>query len=153
MRCNTPKDVPTHLLDNSQNYITHSGSFLRRTSLDELPQLFNIFKGDMSFIGPRPALWNQDDLMALRHENGSSSLRPGLSGWAQIHGRDEISVIEKAYLDGEYFQNISFFLDVKCLMGTIRPVLKQTGFNDSTSSSQGCQKSCSYFEQNTTSDL
>ena len=99
MKVSTPKDVPTHLLDNPESYITKIGGFLRKTSLDELPQLFNILKGDMSIVGPRPALWNQFDLIALRDENGSNSVRPGLTGWAQVNGRDELPIDVKAVFD------------------------------------------------------
>ena len=104
MKVSTPKDVPTHLLDNPESYITKIGGFLRKTSLDELPQLFNILKGDMSIVGPRPALWNQFDLIALRDENGSNSVRPGLTGWAQVNGRDELPIDVKAGFDGEYIK-------------------------------------------------
>ena len=102
MKVSTPKDVPTHLLDNPESYITKIGGFLRKTSLDELPQLFNILKGDMSIVGPRPALWNQFDLIDLRDKNGSNSVRPGLTGWAQVNGRDELPIDVKAGFDGEY---------------------------------------------------
>lgn len=127
MRTDTPKDMPTHLLDNPDQFITRSGRFLRKTSLDELPQLINIFKGEMSFIGPRPALWNQEDLMALRKENGSSHCRPGLSGWAQIHGRDELCIEDKAALDGYYADHIGFRLDLICFFGTFLSVFRQEG--------------------------
>ena len=100
MKVSTPKDVPTHLLDNTESYITKIGGFLRKTSLDELPQLFNILKGDMSIVGPRPALWNQFDLIDLRDKNGSNSVRPGLTGWAQVNGRDELPIDVKAGFDG-----------------------------------------------------
>ena len=123
----TPKDVPTHLLENPEQYITRVGGFLRKTSLDELPQLFNIFMGDMSFIGPRPALWNQDDLYEERAKCGANSVKPGLSGWAQINGRDELSIDEKARFDGEYAEKISLWFDVKCFLGTIKTVLKKKG--------------------------
>lgn len=130
MRSDTPKDVPTHLLNDPEQFITRSGRFMRRTSLDELPQLINILKGEMSVIGPRPALWNQDDLMKLRKENGSASLRPGLTGWAQIHGRDELPIKTKADLDGYYASNIGFLMDVRCFIGTIVPVIKQQGIQE-----------------------
>ena len=110
MKVSTPKDVPTHLLDNPESYITKIGGFLRKTSLDELPQLFNILKGDMSIVGPRPALWNQFDLIALRDENGSNSVRPGLTGWAQVNGRDELPIDVKAGFDGEYIKKMSIIL-------------------------------------------
>lgn len=127
MRTDTPKDVPTHLLSNPELYITRMGRFLRRTSLDELPQLFNILAGHMAFIGPRPALWNQFDLIALRDKYGANDLRPGLTGWAQINGRDELEIDAKAKLDGEYAQKLSFAFDVKCFFGTITAVLRSDG--------------------------
>lgn len=141
MRIDTPKDQPTHLLENPDQYITRSGRFLRKTSLDELPQLINILKGEMSLIGPRPALWNQYDLMDMRSENGSSRCRPGLSGWAQIHGRDEIPVTQKAALDGYYADHVSFGMDIRCLFGTILPVLLQKGFQEGVSEKK---QYCSY---------
>ena len=127
MRGDTPHDVPTHLLKNADSYITKSGAFLRRTSLDELPQIYNIVAGQMSIIGPRPALWNQYDLLAERDKYGANDVRPGLTGWAQIHGRDELEIAEKAKLDGWYVEHISFGLDVKCFFGTITAVLKHDG--------------------------
>lgn len=127
MRTDTPKDMPTHLLSDPTRYITKSGAFLRKTSLDELPQLFNILMGHMSVIGPRPALWNQEDLIALRDEYGANDVMPGLTGWAQINGRDELPLDVKARLDGEYAQNISFAFDVKCFFGTVKSVLSHDG--------------------------
>lgn len=127
MKMETPKDVPTHLLDNPQQYITRVGSVLRRTSLDELPQIFQIFTGKMSIIGPRPALWNQDDLIAERDMYGANDVRPGLTGWAQINGRDELPIPVKAKYDGEYVQNMSFLFDCKCFFGTILSVLRHDG--------------------------
>lgn len=127
MRIDTPKDCPTHLLKNPAQYITKVGKFLRKTSLDELPQIFNIFKGDMSVIGPRPALWNQDDLIAERDKYGVNELKPGLTGWAQVNGRDELPISVKAKLDGEYVEKISFIFDVKCLFLTIVSVFKSDG--------------------------
>lgn len=127
MRIDTPKDCPTHLLKNPAQYITKVGKFLRKTSLDELPQIFNIFKGDMSVIGPRPALWNQDDLIAERDKYGANELRPGLTGWAQVNGRDELPISVKAKLDGEYVEKVSFIFDVKCLFLTIVSVFKSDG--------------------------
>lgn len=127
MRIDTPKDCPTHLLENPDQYITKVGKFLRKTSLDELPQIFNIFKGDMSVIGPRPALWNQDDLIAERDKYGVNELKPGLTGWAQVNGRDELPIPVKAKLDGEYVDRISFAFDVKCLLLTIVSVFKSDG--------------------------
>lgn len=123
----TPHDIPTHLLENPEQYITRVGKFLRKTSLDEIPQLWNILKGDMSIIGPRPALWNQDDLVAERDKYGANDVRPGLSGWAQISGRDELEIPVKAKLDGEYVENLSFGFDCKCFFGTIAAVLKSDG--------------------------
>ena len=127
MRTDTPKDMPTHLLANPDQYITRVGRFLRKTSLDELPQLFNILLGHMAIIGPRPALWNQFDLIAERDKYGANDVRPGLTGWAQINGRDELEIDVKARLDGEYVQNLSFAFDVKCFFGTIRAVLNRDG--------------------------
>ena len=127
MRIDTPKDMPTHLLTNPEQYITPVGRFLRRTSLDELPQLFNILLGHMAIIGPRPALWNQFDLIAERDKYGANDIRPGLTGWAQINGRDELEIAEKARLDGEYVKNLSFAFDVKCFFGTIKAVLCSDG--------------------------
>ena len=127
MYADTPRDVPTHLLDNPDRLITPVGRFLRRTSLDELPQLFNILKGDMSIVGPRPALWNQDDLIAERDKYGANACVPGLTGYAQIHGRDELPIPEKARLDGYYAKNMGFGLDVKIFFGTIFSVLRSDG--------------------------
>lgn len=127
MRTDTPKDMPTHLLADPDQYITRVGRFLRRTSLDELPQLFNILMGHMAIIGPRPALWNQFDLIAERDKYGANNIRPGLTGWAQINGRDELEIDEKARLDGDYVQNLSFDFDVKCFLGTILAVLSRDG--------------------------
>ena len=127
MRTDTPKDMPTHLLTDPQQYITRVGRFLRKTSLDELPQLFNILLGHMAIVGPRPALWNQFDLIAERDKYGANDVRPGLTGWAQINGRDELEIDVKAKLDGEYVQNLSFPFDVKCFLGTIKVVLCRDG--------------------------
>ena len=127
MRIDTPKDMPTHLLANPEQYITRVGKFLRKTSLDELPQLLNILKGDMAIIGPRPALWNQFDLIAERDKYGANDIRPGLTGWAQINGRDELEIDVKAKLDGEYVERLSFLFDVKCFLGTITAVLRSDG--------------------------
>jgi O-antigen biosynthesis protein WbqP len=127
MYSETPANMPTHLLSDPQRWITPSGKILRKTSLDELPQIWCILKGDMSIIGPRPALWNQDDLVAERDKYCANDIRPGLSGWAQIHGRDELEIPEKAKLDGYYTQNLSFGLDVKCFFGTILSVLRHDG--------------------------
>ncbi len=127
MYVDTPHDMPTHLLDDPDAFITKVGHFLRKTSLDELPQLFNILLGQMAVIGPRPALWNQDDLIALRDEYHANDVRPGLTGWAQIHGRDELEITTKAKLDGYYVDHLGFLLDVKCFFGTITSVLKHEG--------------------------
>ena len=127
MRIDTPRDMPTHMLQNPEQYITRMGKFLRKTSLDELPQLFNIFAGHMSVIGPRPALWNQYDLLEERDRYGANDIRPGLTGWAQINGRDELEIPVKAKLDGEYAQNLTFAFDCKCFFGTIFKVLRHEG--------------------------
>lgn len=127
MKMNTPKDTPTHLLANPQQYITRVGRVLRKTSLDELPQIFQIFTGKMSVIGPRPALWNQYDLIAERDKYGANDVRPGLTGWAQINGRDELPIDVKARFDGEYVQNMSFLFDCRCFFGTIVSVLRHDG--------------------------
>lgn len=119
MRMETPKDTPTHLLEDPEQYITNVGRFLRKTSLDELPQIGNIFVGQISLIGPRPALWNQYDLIAERDKYGANNVLPGLTGWAQINGRDELTIEDKARLDGDYVRNISFWMDVKCFFRTI----------------------------------
>ena len=125
MRTDTPKDCPTHLLSNPDQYITKIGKFMRKTSLDELPQLFNILKGDMAIIGPRPALWTQYDLIEERDK--ANDIKPGLTGWAQINGRDELEIDVKAALDGEYVEKMSFLFDCKCFFGTITSVLKSDG--------------------------
>lgn len=127
MRIDTPHDMPTHMLANPDQYITKMGHFLRKTSLDELPQLWNIFVGDMAVIGPRPALWNQFDLLAERDKYKANDVRPGLTGWAQIHGRDELEIADKARLDGYYVEHLSFWMDVKCFFGTIKAVLDHDG--------------------------
>ena len=127
MKMETPHDMPTHLLENPDQYITRVGRFLRKTSLDELPQIAQIFTGKMSIIGPRPALWNQYDLIAQRDKYGANDVRPGLSGWAQINGRDELPIEVKARYDGEYVERMSFLFDCKCFFGTIGKVLKHEG--------------------------
>lgn len=127
MKMDTPKDTPTHLLENSEQYITRVGKVLRKTSLDELPQILQIFTGKMSIIGPRPALWNQFDLIEERDKYGANDLRPGLTGWAQINGRDELDIDVKARLDGEYVQRLSFAFDCKCFFETILAVLRHDG--------------------------
>lgn len=127
MKMDTPRDTPTHLLENPQKYITRVGGVLRKTSLDELPQIFQIFSGKMSVIGPRPALWNQEDLIEERDRYGANDVRPGLTGWAQINGRDELPIAVKARFDGEYVQRLSFLFDCRCFFGTILSVLKHDG--------------------------
>jgi O-antigen biosynthesis protein WbqP len=127
MRIDTPKDTPTHLLKDPEQYITKIGKFLRKTSLDELPQIWNIFIGQMSIIGPRPALWNQYDLIKERDKYNANDVFPGLTGWAQINGRDELPVKVKAKLDGEYVEKISFWMDVKCFFFTMISVVKRDG--------------------------
>lgn len=127
MMVDTPKDIPTHLLEDPEKYITRVGKLLRKTSLDELPQIWNIFVGEMSIIGPRPALWNQYDLIAHRDKYGANNVPPGLTGWAQINGRDELPIEVKARLDGEYARKISFWMDVKCFFLTIIRVVKNDG--------------------------
>lgn len=127
MRIDTPKDMPTHLLSDPEQYITKIGKFLRKSSLDELPQIYNIFAGKMSIIGPRPALWNQYDLITERDKYGANDIRPGLTGLAQISGRDELEIPVKAKLDGEYVKKLGFRMDLKCFVGTIVSVLKSDG--------------------------
>ena len=127
MKMETPRDMPTHMLENPEQYITRVGKILRKTSLDELPQIFQIFTGKMSIIGPRPALWNQFDLIEERDKYGANDIRPGLTGWAQINGRDELPIDVKARFDGEYVERMSFLFDCKCFFGTIVSVLKHDG--------------------------
>lgn len=127
MKMETPHDIPTHLLSNPEQYITRVGRFLRKSSLDELPQIWDIFVGNMSIIGPRPALWNQEDLIEERDKYGANDIRPGLTGWAQINGRDELEIQDKARLDGIYMKNISFAFDCKCFFKTITCVLRHDG--------------------------
>ena len=127
MKVDTPKEMPTHMLENPDFFITKVGKFMRKTSLDELPQLFNILKGDMAVIGPRPALWNQEDLIEERDKYGANDIRPGLTGWAQINGRDELEIDYKAQLDGYYVERESFIMDVKCFFGTVVSVFKSDG--------------------------
>lgn len=134
MRIDTPRDMPTHLLANPESYITKVGKFLRKTSLDELPQLYDVLIGKMSLVGPRPALWNQDDLIAERDKFGANDVMPGLTGWAQINGRDELEIEVKARLDGEYTEALlhgkGFGMDLKCFFGTIVAVLKRDGVRE-----------------------
>ena len=133
MKMCTPHDTPTHLLENPEQYITKIGKFMRKYSVDELPQVWDIFVGNMSIIGPRPALWNQDDLIAERDKYGANDVNPGLTGWAQINGRDELEIDVKARLDGEYVEQLKkggfagFAMDIKCFFGTITSVLKHDG--------------------------
>ncbi len=130
MKMSTPHDTPTHLLENPEQYITRVGRFLRKSSLDELPQIWNILRGDMSIIGPRPALWNQFDLIEERDTYGANDVRPGLTGWAQINGRDELEIPVKAKLDGEYVERMSFGFDCRCFFGTITSVLRSDGVDE-----------------------
>jgi O-antigen biosynthesis protein WbqP len=141
MRIDTPKDTPTHLLENPDQWITKVGKFLRKTSLDELPQIINILKGEMSIVGPRPALWNQYDLIAERDKYGANDVPVGLTGWAQINGRDELGIVEKAKLDGEYIIKIGFIMDMKCLLMTVSIVLKREGIVDGPVKRTGNYKS------------
>lgn len=136
MKMSTPHDIPTHQLENPEQYITKVGKFLRKSSFDELPQIWDIFIGKMSIIGPRPALWNQDDLVAERDKYGANDVKPGLTGWAQIHGRDEIEIPLKAKYDGEYASKLkqggfkAFWFDVRCFFGSIIAVLKSEGVRE-----------------------
>ena len=127
MKMETPRDMPTHLLKNPEQYITRVGGFLRKYSLDELPQILQIFTGKMSIVGPRPALWNQFDLIEERDKYGANDIRPGLTGWAQINGRDELPIDVKARLDGEYVEKMGFLFDMKCMIGTVLPVFTGAG--------------------------
>lgn len=130
MKQDTPANIPTHQLRDAKQYLTRSGKWLRKMSLDELPQLVNILKGDMSFIGPRPVLWNQEDLIRKREQYGANHVPVGLSGWAQVNGRDKLSIEEKAKLDGEYARQFGFLMDVKCFLWTIRCVIKKEGIQE-----------------------
>lgn len=136
MKIDTPKDVPTHQLKNPEQYITRVGKFLRKTSLDELPQIWNIFIGQMSIIGPRPALWNQYDLIEERDKYGANDVPVGLTGWAQINGRDELPINVKAKLDGEYAKRMSPMMDIRCFFGTIVSVLKSEGVKEGGTGSE-----------------
>lgn len=127
MRVDSPQNMPTHMLSNPDMYITKTGAFLRKTSLDELPQLINILKGDMSFVGPRPALWNQIDLLNERDKYYANGCKPGLTGLAQISGRDELSIIDKARIDGTYVRECGFLMDVKCILKTFKSVFRKEG--------------------------
>jgi O-antigen biosynthesis protein WbqP len=134
MREETPKDMPTHMLQNPDMYITKIGKFLRKTSLDELPQIINIIQGEMSIIGPRPALWNQFELIVEREKYGANDIRPGLTGWAQINGRDELPIVVKAALDGEYVRKMSLLFDLSIFIKTISSVLKSEGVSEGAKS-------------------
>lgn len=125
MRIDTPHDMPTHMLKNPEQYITRVGKFLRKTSLDELPQIINILKGEMAIVGPRPALWNQFDLIRERDNYGANDIKPGLTGWAQVNGRDTIKIEDKARFDGDYVKRMSFAFDIKCLFSTVAVVLRR----------------------------
>lgn len=127
MKIDTPKDMPTHMLKNPDQYITKVGKFLRKTSLDELPQILNIISGSMAIVGPRPALWNQCDLIEERDKYGANDILPGLTGWAQINGRDTVSIKDKARYDGDYVENLGVKMDIKCFFGTVISVLKRDG--------------------------
>ena len=140
MKMNTPHDIPTHLLDHPEKYITRVGRFLRKSSLDELPQIWDIFIGKMSVVGPRPALWNQYDLIEERDKYGANDIRPGLTGWAQIHGRDELEIKEKARLDGYYAAHLGFGMDAKCFFGSIRTVLTGDGIVEGKTSGEFSEK-------------
>lgn len=146
MKINTPKDTPTHLLQDPDMYITKMGKFLRKTSLDELPQILNIISGQMSVIGPRPALWNQYDLIAERDKYGANDVVPGLTGWAQIKGRDELPIEIKAQLDGEYVKKIGFWFDVKCFLGTLISVVKSDGVVEGEMGAKGKEEAASSKE-------
>lgn len=137
MYIDAPKNAPTHLLENPERFITKSGKFLRKSSLDELPQLINIIKGEMSIIGPRPALWNQYDLIEERDRYGANNVLPGLSGWAQVNGRDELPINEKAKLDGEYILNMNFIFDLKCMLLTFIKVFKKEGVIEGRGTQRG----------------
>jgi O-antigen biosynthesis protein WbqP len=130
MRTDTPQNMPTHLLSNPDEAITRIGRFLRKSSLDELPQIFNILKGEMSFIGPRPALWNQFDLIEERDLYKANSIYPGLTGWAQINGRDELPIKDKAKFDGEYLKKMSLIFDIKIIFKTVSNVVRSEGVKE-----------------------
>ena len=134
MKSDTPRDIPTHLLQNPDLHISRLGRFLRRSSLDELPQLWNVLMADMSIVGPRPALWNQFDLIAERDKYGANDIRPGLTGWAQVNGRDELLIPVKARFDGEYVEKMGFIMDCKCFFMTIFKVVRSEGVTE------GCVK-------------
>lgn len=137
MRTDTPKDMPTHLLKNADFYITKVGKVLRKTSLDELPQIINILKGNMSIIGPRPALWNQDDLISERDKYGANNILPGLTGWAQVNGRDELEIPVKAKFDGEYVEKMNLWFDIKIFFKTIINVFRHDGVVEGAKQEKG----------------
>ncbi len=139
MKTDAP-DLPTHLFTDPQKHLTRVGKILRKTSIDELPQLVNILKGDMSIIGPRPALWSQDDLITERDKYGANDIRPGLTGLAQISGRDELKIERKAFLDGEYTRNLSFFMDLKCFFKTITAVISCKGYSEGNEEQKETEK-------------
>lgn len=141
MRTDTPKDMPTHMLKDANKYITTMGKFMRKTSIDELPQIINILKGEMSIVGPRPALWNQDDLIEERDKYGANSIKPGLTGWAQVNGRDELEIPIKAKYDGEYVEKMSLLFDIKVFFKTIIKVFKHDGVVE------GSQEECKEQEK------
>lgn len=153
MRIDTPHDAPTHELADPKKWITKVGGFLRKTSLDELPQIFNIFVGQMSVIGPRPALWNQDDLIAERDKYGANDIKPGLTGWAQINGRDELEIPVKAKLDGEYVRRMGFFFDCRCFFGTIFSVLRSDGVVEGGTGEMKKQEETAAMAQNIENDV
>lgn len=153
MRIDTPHDAPTHELADPKKWITKVGGFLRKTSLDELPQIFNIFVGQMSVIGPRPALWNQDDLIAERDKYGANDVKPGLTGWAQINGRDELEIPVKAKLDGEYVRRMGFFFDCRCFFGTIFSVLRSDGVVEGGTGEMKKQEETAAMAQNIENDV
>ena len=146
MRTDTPKNIPTHQLSNPNQYITHTGRFLRKTSLDELPQLFNIWEGSMSIVGPRPCLPNQIDLLAEREKYGANDLTPGLTGWAQVNGRDELEIPVKAHFDGEYAANVCPAMDAKCFFATAGSVLSHEGVVEGGTGAIGASPSAASFE-------
>lgn len=148
MRTDAPANLPTHELADPEKWITRTGRFLRKTSLDELPQIINILAGQMSIVGPRPALWNQYDLIEERDKYGANDIRPGLTGWAQINGRDELSIEKKAALDGEYAQNVNLWFDIRCFLGTIFPVLRGDGVVEGIQSEENGAEKKHQFDDN-----
>lgn len=152
MRTDTPKDMPTHMLQNPEQYITRVGGFLRRTSLDELPQIINILKGDMAIVGPRPALWNQYDLIEERDKYGANDIKPGLTGWAQINGRDELEIPVKAKFDGEYVSKMGILMDLRCFFGTFLSVLREDGVVEGGTGSLNLSSSNGNPEENSDSN-